>query len=528
MARTVRGRPFGLILVAFCLTFPLASAAGSAGAAPSVVATPMHGDPLPVHLGGPAVKPPTSSPWSTLTKTVPFTPYIAMLLLTNGTVMVQQYQSNKWWRLTPDSSGSYINGSWSTMPAMPSGYAPTYDASAVLPNGEVIVEGGEYNGTSTTDAETNMGAIFNPTADNGVGTWTPVNPPAGWSQIGDSPAVVLPDGQFMLGDNDSKDDAFFDPANLTWRTTDGPGKADGNAEEGWSLLPDGQVLTVDTDDGSNTEVYTPSTGEWTSAGSTPAPLATRPGCNCVDEMGPEMTLPNGMVLATGASGNNAYYTDSTGKWSAAPSFPSPNGTQYDISDGPGAVLTDGNTLVAASPGPDQNKTPQHFYLFDGSSPLTQVPDAPNDATTISYETSMLVLPTGGILVDSDGTLYIYGSPYDPNSSWLPTIINAPATVAPGGTYTITGTQMCGLSLGAAYGDDFQDSTDYPLVRISTPNGIFYAQTSSRSFSGGTISVAPGARSSWRFRVPSNISTGASTLEVVANGINSNPINVTVS
>ena len=35
-----------------------------------------------------------------------------MLLLTDGTVMVQG-PGNTWMRLTPDSSGSYIDGAWS-------------------------------------------------------------------------------------------------------------------------------------------------------------------------------------------------------------------------------------------------------------------------------------------------------------------------------------------------------------------------------------------------------------------------------
>src|SRR5215467_1904854 len=39
-----------------------------------------------------------------------------MLLLTDGTVMVQGYSpGNNWMQLTPDASGSYINGTWSPL-----------------------------------------------------------------------------------------------------------------------------------------------------------------------------------------------------------------------------------------------------------------------------------------------------------------------------------------------------------------------------------------------------------------------------
>src|SRR4030095_8039128 len=116
------------------------------------------------------------------------------VLLTDGRVMVHQYGDpnnnglgmNNWWALTPDATGSYLNGTWSQLASMSSSYGPLYFASAVLPDGRVIVEGGEYNFLNL--GETNQGAIYNPVAN----TWTPVNPPVGWSQIGDAPGAVLP------------------------------------------------------------------------------------------------------------------------------------------------------------------------------------------------------------------------------------------------------------------------------------------------------------------------------------------------
>ena len=41
--------------------------------------------------------------------------------------------------------GSYQNGVWLLLPLPPAGYNPLYFASAVLPDGRVIIEGGEYN-----------------------------------------------------------------------------------------------------------------------------------------------------------------------------------------------------------------------------------------------------------------------------------------------------------------------------------------------------------------------------------------------
>ena len=103
------------------------------------------------------------------------------LLLTDGRVMVHQYGDpqhsgqgmNNWWALTPDANGSYLNGTWSQLASMSSSYGPLYFASAVLPDGRVIMEGGEYNFLQLI--ETNQGSIYDPVNN----TWTSVNPPVG-------------------------------------------------------------------------------------------------------------------------------------------------------------------------------------------------------------------------------------------------------------------------------------------------------------------------------------------------------------
>ena len=65
-----------------------------------------------------------------------------MLLLTDGRVMVHEEQANdqNWYTLTPDAKGSYINGTWKKLATMPSGYAPLFFGSVVLPDGRVSVE----------------------------------------------------------------------------------------------------------------------------------------------------------------------------------------------------------------------------------------------------------------------------------------------------------------------------------------------------------------------------------------------------
>jgi hypothetical protein len=449
--------------------------------------------------------------WQRLTNQPPFDTDTA-LLLTDGTVMVHEYGNNNWWRLTPDINGSYLNGTWSQLASMSSSYGPLYFASAVLPDGRVLVEGGEYNFLQF--AETNKGAIYNPTTN----TWTTVNPPAGWSSIGDSPGVVLQDGTFLLGQNSSKSQALFNATTLTW-TLVGSGKADTYSEEGYCILPGGSVLLVDCANGTNSELLNPSTFQWTSAGST---IVKLPDAGSL-EIGPHIQRPNGTSVAFGGTVHNSIYTFSTGNWTAGPDFPGGN----DMADAPGCLLPDGNILVFTSPGIFQ--TPGTFFVFDGIT-FTPAPNTQSGHSLTSYQSRMLLLPTGQVLwVTAEGStidVELLTSQGAANPAWAPTITSVPRTLTRGASFQISGTQFNGLSVGADYGDDATMATNYPLVRITNDATmhVFYARTHDHS----TMGIATGsAIVSTTFDVPATAELGASKIVVVANGIPSRPKRVTI-
>src|SRR5438552_18678986 len=66
-------------------------------------------------------------------------------LLTDGTVMLQGNNTATWSKLTPDSFGSYLNGTRSQLASLPSRYSPDDFASSVLADGRAATVGAEYN-----------------------------------------------------------------------------------------------------------------------------------------------------------------------------------------------------------------------------------------------------------------------------------------------------------------------------------------------------------------------------------------------
>jgi hypothetical protein len=452
--------------------------------------------------------------WAKMTNQPTFNTDTA-LLLTDGRVFVHQYNSNLWWTLTPDINGSYFNGTWTQMAGMQTNFKPLYFASAVLPDGRVIVEGGEYNNLSAV--WTNLGAIYDPATN----VWTPVNPPAGWANIGDSPGIVQADGVFMMGQGgiSTKRNVLFNASNLTWTAALGTGKSDTFSEEGFGLLPDGRIMVVDCQTIPNSETYNTTTQAWTTAGNTPVTL---PDAGSL-EVGPQLQRPNGTLVAFGGTSHTAIWTFATNSWAAGPDYPNGN----DSADGPAAVLPDGNILLPASPGVFQGHIT--FFTFDGTA-FTQAPATQSSGALQSWQTRLLVLPTGEVMyVVADGNtkdVEFATSNGRPVNAWRPQIKQVPATLTRGTTVQIAGRQFNGLTVGTDYGDDATNMTNYPIVRITNTatHHVFYGKTHDHS----TMAIATGmARVSTMFDVPANAETGPSMIEVVANGIGSKPRPVTV-
>jgi hypothetical protein len=449
-------------------------------------------------------------------------------LMTDGSVLTQSgYSWNSFYRYVPDAAGNYSDGTWSQVASLPAGYAPLYFAADLLADGRLVISGGEYNQGGSYDLQlVNLGAVYDPVAN----TWTALGHPPRWKWIGDSPSSVLANGRLLVGDKLHEWDAYVDPKTLKWKSVGETGKADFNAEEGWTLLANGTILTADVKDAPNSEIYNPKTAAWKSAGSTivdlhsPSPYKTcltygpKQPKDCYlppGEIGPAILRPDGSVFYTGSytstygAGHTAIYYSTgskAGTWAKGPDFP--NGD--NAGDSFAALEPSGDVLVLGVSGT--------LYEWNGST-FSQVNGA-------SAQEPPLLLPSGQIMMLGN-TVVLYTPPGSPQSSWAPTIASYPSSIAPGTTYKITGTQFNGLGQAMSYGDENQNATNNPLVRITnnTSGHVYYARTHDHS----TMGVATGSEAvSTYFDVPSSVGTGASTLEVVANGIASKAVNVSVS
>ena len=225
-------------------------------------------------------------------------------------------------------------------------FSPLFFGSAVLPNGELLVEGGEYNALNAV--WTNMGALYNPVTNK----WTKINPPAGWTSIGDAQNVILNNGTDMQANCCTTQFAYFNPIGHTWTAFSGNGKFDVFDEEGFNLLPNGEVLSVDAyvfqydATGMNSELYNPTTEQWSSAGSTGVQLwDSHCGieADATYELGPAVLRPDGTVFATGANtcgaGRTAIYDTATATWSNGPDFPG----KVSVADGPASIEINGKS-----------------------------------------------------------------------------------------------------------------------------------------------------------------------------------------
>lgn len=444
--------------------------------------------------------------WTQLANTAPDA-IGTMMLLTDGTVMAQGGGVSKdWYKLTPDNTGNYHNGTWSKLASM--SLERLYFGSNVLPDGRVFVLGGEYSGAAGSSTWVNSGEMY----DTLTNTWT-ATASFPKSAFGDGQTNLLTNGLILAGDLSSTQTFLYDPAKNTWSRTGDKLHGDNSNEETWAMLPDGSIISADVFVSNRAQRYVPETGKWVDAGTVPVILT---GPSYGYEMGPGTLLPDGRYFQAGANDQSAIYDPKTNTWTAGPVLP--NGLGAD--DSPGAMLSNGHFIYAVD-------TP----LFNGPTRLFDFNPTTNRWTDVTpsqlagqlnqpaYLSRMLILPNGNMLMTtSDSRLWEYTPDSAPDPTWAPIITDISHS---GNIYTVKGMQLNGLWEGATYGEDAEMSTNYPIAKITDANGIVsYARTMNWS-----AAVATGNKIvSTDFVLPNNLGPGPYKLNIIANGIASRTIN----
>jgi hypothetical protein len=490
---------------------------------------------------------PAVGTWASLTNMAPDFPG-TMQLLSNGKVMIQGYSpGNDFMLLSPDSSGSYTNGTFTF--TAPMSTPRLYYSSNLLPTGKLFIMGGEYSGNPLVQNSSNTGEIYDPATN----TWTPTAP-FPLSAYGDEPSMLLPDGHSILlgtGDEFAFNTYIYNTQTNTFSGPFSTANPDSTDEEGYVKLPNNNVLRYNiftsvlfTPNIGYAEEFNPTTNTWndisptngTANGSIPALSEGN-----FFELGPLMRLQDGRIFVIGdgaSNGATAFYNPATNTWSAGPNIPSINGVQYGDDDGPAAELPNGDIIFTADTGVatgSLSNPPQQLFIFDPTAntitqlnPLPPSPYPEEAPTTPGFVNRMLVLPTGQVLfTDSDTQMWIFTPSQAQPAQALRPVVNSLAFNGTAGSFTLTGRQLNGQSAGSAYGDDVVTDENYPIVRFQNATGqVFYATTTNWS----TTGVATGLANpeTVNVQLPAGMPAGRYSVIVTGAGLQSNAFAVNIS
>src|SRR5665213_514734 len=448
------------------------------------------------------------SMWMPITNLAPDYNGGGMLLLSDGTVICKTYSGGNdgigsiYDRLTPDSTGSYINGTWSQI--APMNYTRLYFSSQLLKDGRVYVAGGEYGSGSA------QGEVWDPNTN----IWT-VTPSTGYGYI-DANSELLPNGHVLQSCEWNNVTFDYDPiANVYSNIQSTLGTVD---ESAWIKQKDSSILFVLMDTYTSVR-YIPSQGYWITDATVPVMLY-----DGLSETGPGFLLPDGRTFYLGGSGQTAYYTPSgntsPGSWTAGPVVPNGLGA----SDAGGSQMVDGKILCCFN-AQGTFKSPTYYFIFDYLTNTFNPITAPNGAASANepcYYSGMLNLPDGTTMYADQGQqqYYIYSSVGPPLPEAKPTIGQIYQTTCD--SFSITGTLFNGINEGAGYGDDWQMATNYPIIRLksTTTGNVYYAKT----FNWNLTDVATGNYpDTTQFTIPTNLPLSTYWLWVTANGVASDSV-----
>ncbi|MDR6888160.1 MULTISPECIES: putative Ig domain-containing protein [Variovorax] len=291
-------------------------------------------------------------------------------------------------------------GSWTTLSAVP--LARHYFAMVRLFDGKVLVIGGFASGSVT-----NSVVIYDPATES----WSPAAPML--SARSDPSATVLPDGRVLVAGGNTTvistvaTAEIYDPAANTWTAT--ASMAEARTRQTATLLPSGKVLVIGGYDstGSTTfsqtaEMYDPALGTWTAMATQ---LASARGQHAAQLLpGGNAVLLIGGVNRTGfVDTAELFPVNGSGSTTVLPGTV-PGGNVYTS-----VLLDDGSVLAMC----DRSNTALRFHP-DTSSWTTSTFSATRSLPTMTTLADGRVLLAGG--VGGGGVRLTTADIYNPDSN----------------------------------------------------------------------------------------------------------------
>ena len=300
--------------------------------------------------------------------------YHTATLLPNGKVVVaggQDYSSSN--ALASAELYDPASGTWTATGRLAT--ARAYHTATLLPNGKVLVAGGAGNSGILTSAE-----LYDPAS----GTWTATGSLAA-ARYGHTATLLLPNGKVLVaggidvtGNTVLASAELYDPASGTWTATGSLATA--RAYHTATLLPNGKVLVAGGVGNGSTlasaELYDPANGMWTATGS----LATSRNQHTAT------LLPNGQMLVAGGV-NNAnlvsaeLYDPASETWTATGNLSAARA--YHTA----TLLPNGQVLVAGGIGPSGGLASAELYV-----------GPPTPPTLLNISTRLRVLTGDQVLI----------------------------------------------------------------------------------------------------------------------------------
>lgn len=292
------------------------------------------------------------------------------------------------------------------------------------------------------------------------------------SCFGDDPSILVPGRKILAGNLLGPETYLYSIADNSFAPTGTKVYKDSSDEEGWAVLPSGQILNYDLFQSiaTNTgyaETYNPATGLWTSVspadGTARGTLPVLSDPQVGFELGPILRLSDGRALVIGANQHTALYTPRSNTWAPGPDMRAdltgPGGTidnaLFGADDAAAAILPNGHVYLTADPGPNPISQAASTKAGSASVSLPTTSGLQSTWNVAQADRKNTAIPPGAVIFSVDSPTSITLGTFDATGNLVP--VNA-----------LTTQGNVGLVLGGIFSSPTQLFDFDPNARTMTP------------------------------------------------------------